>query len=132
MGSAYYSMALFGLRTMIDLPLTLFLLAVHTGMRRSELLGLRWRDVDIDMASLSVVQVVRELPGGRIIFSEPKTAKGRGQIGIIANLLPKSLLPEPKGPNIDTKPGWRNGRRTGLKIRRSNSPCGFESHPRQI
>ena len=98
MGSAYYSMALFGLRTMIDLPLTLFLLAVHTGMRRSELLGLRWRDVDIDMASLSVVQVVRELPGGRIIFSEPKTAKGRGQIRGYCQRIVKVLVPDAKRP----------------------------------
>jgi hypothetical protein len=24
---------------------------------------------------------------------------------------------------------WRNGRRCGLKIRWSDTPCGFESHP---
>lgn len=30
-------------------------LAIYTGLRRSELLGLRWKDVDLDMATLSVV-----------------------------------------------------------------------------
>jgi integrase len=28
----------------------LFTLALYTGMRRSELLGLRWKDVDLDLA----------------------------------------------------------------------------------
>jgi len=32
--------------------------AVSTGLRQAELLGLRWRDVDLDMASLSVSQVL--------------------------------------------------------------------------
>jgi integrase len=33
-----------------------FLLAANTGMRRGELLGLRWKDVDLEMARLSVQQ----------------------------------------------------------------------------
>ena len=32
--------------------------ALKTGMRQAELLGLRWRDVDLDLASISVHQVV--------------------------------------------------------------------------
>lgn len=55
----------------------LFLLAAHTGMRRSELLGLRWGDVDLDMPTLSVARVMHQLKDGRIVFDEPKTAKGR-------------------------------------------------------
>ena len=34
----------------------LVLLAVATGLRRGELLGLRWRDVDLDAATLAVRQ----------------------------------------------------------------------------
>lgn len=34
----------------------LFTVAVYTGMRRSELLGLRWKDVDVDLAQLSVTK----------------------------------------------------------------------------
>ncbi|MBU2009416.1 MAG: site-specific integrase [Chloroflexi bacterium] len=66
----------------------ILLLALHTGMRRSELLGLRWKDIDLDMASLSVSQVVLGLAGGKLHFSEPKTAKGRRQIA----LTPTSVL----------------------------------------
>lgn len=57
-------------------------LAVYTGMRRSELLGLRWRDVDLDMATLSITQVMHHLNDGRTIFQEPKSQKGKRQIAL--------------------------------------------------
>ncbi len=60
----------------------LFHLAAYTGMRRSELLGLRWKDVDLDMATLSVVQVLHQLHDRRIVFQEPKTAKGSRTIAL--------------------------------------------------
>ena len=52
---------------------SLFHLGIHTGLRRSELLGLRWKDVDLDMGTLSVVQIVQKLRNGTVIFQEPKT-----------------------------------------------------------
>jgi integrase len=55
-------------------------LALYTGMRRSELLGLRWKDVDLGMGALSVVQVMDKLRDGSIVFSEPKTAKSRRMV----------------------------------------------------
>ena len=67
---------------------TLFLLAAHTGMRRSELLGLRWKDVDLDMATLSVTQVMHRLKGGRVVYDEPKTANSRRLVA----LTPASVL----------------------------------------
>ncbi len=57
-------------------------LALYTGLRRSEFLGLRWSDIDLDMATLSVVQVIHRLRDGRIIFQEPKTTKGRRLIAL--------------------------------------------------
>jgi len=60
----------------------IFHLAIFTGMRRSELLGLRWCDVDLDMATLSVTQVKHCLGGGKIVFEEPKTEKSRRQIAL--------------------------------------------------
>jgi integrase len=63
------------------------LLAATTGMRRGEVLGLRWRDTDLDAGRVAVRQTlaaVRDVdadPGkpGRhlVVFGEPKTAKGR-------------------------------------------------------
>ena len=60
----------------------LFHLAVYTGLRRSELLGLRWKDVELRLATLSVTQVMHRLQGGEIVFLEPKTAKGRRQVAL--------------------------------------------------
>ena len=47
--------------------------AAFTGMRRSELLGLRWRAVDLENGSLAVVLTLHQLAGGRYDFQEPKT-----------------------------------------------------------
>ena len=65
-------------------PLFCFLrLAFFTGMRRGELLGLRWRDVDLDAAALSVQQTwVRGANG--LAFGAPKTARGRRRITLDA------------------------------------------------
>ena len=57
-------------------------LAVYTGLRRSELLGLRWKDVDLYLATLSVTQVMHKLQGGRVVFMEPKTAYSRRQVAL--------------------------------------------------
>jgi integrase len=58
-----------------------WLLMATTGMRRGEVLGLRWVDVNLEVGRLSVVQtlaLVRE----RLIFGEPKTAKGRRSVAL--------------------------------------------------
>ena len=57
-------------------------LAAYTGMRRSELLGLTWKHVDLEFASLSVVQVLHRLRDGRIVYEPPKSAKGRRQVAL--------------------------------------------------
>src|SRR5690348_1359189 len=51
---------------------TLYLLAATTGLRRGELVGLRWSQVDLDGASLAVTQT-RVVAGGKVVTSEPKT-----------------------------------------------------------
>jgi integrase len=52
-----------------------------TGMRRGEALGLRWSDVDLENARLSVRRAL--VPTNRkVVVSEPKTAKGRRVIAI--------------------------------------------------
>ena len=54
----------------LELPVKL---ACHLGLRRSEVLGLRWRDVDLQTGLLSV-RWVRTTVGYRVVEKTPKTA----------------------------------------------------------
>ncbi len=54
----------------------LWLLAAHTGLRQGELLGLRWRDVNLERGLLRVVQAVPTVRQG-VEFAAPKGGKGR-------------------------------------------------------
>jgi integrase len=58
---------------------TLYILAVHTGMRQGEMLALRWQDVDMENAVVSVKRTLTRI-GGKVAFGEPKTKKSRRSI----------------------------------------------------
>ena len=57
-------------------------LATYTGMRRSELCGLRWKDVDLLHGTVSIAQILHCLRGGRIVLEAPKTPKSKRLIGL--------------------------------------------------
>lgn len=54
----------------------LFLIAATSGLRISELLALRWEDVDFKAGQLVVDEGVVALPGGVREFNKPKTRRG--------------------------------------------------------
>lgn len=56
-------------------------LAVMTGLRQGELLGLRWQDVDLDGRQIHVRQALQVVPGG-ITFRPPKTATSKRAVEI--------------------------------------------------
>ncbi len=58
----------------------LFVTAAHTGMRRGELLGLRWSDIDLEAKSLFVRRAMTVLRGRQIAFGPPKSAGSRRRI----------------------------------------------------
>jgi integrase len=58
------------------------LIALSTGMRRGEVLALRWKNVDLEQGTVRVVESLEETKAG-ILFKSTKTDKGR------AVLLPK-------------------------------------------
>jgi len=60
----------------------LFYLALFTGMRRSELLALRWCDFDLLLCQVYVTRSLHHLRTGEIIFRAPKTAKGRRMVSL--------------------------------------------------
>jgi integrase len=59
--------------------------ALSTGLRQSELLGLRWRDIDLDMLSISVSQVLYKR-NGVCQFTEPKTEHSRRRVAMTPKL----------------------------------------------
>jgi integrase len=59
-----------------------WLLAATTGMRRGEVLGLRWQDVDMARSTLTVRQTVTVGASGAPIFQEPKTPKARRTVTV--------------------------------------------------
>jgi len=70
---------------------TLFYLLLHTGLRRGEALALRWRNVDLGLASLgvsaylSVTETAYKL-NGTCIIKEPKTPKSQRRIALSPSL----------------------------------------------
>jgi integrase len=65
---------------------TALMLAATTGMRRGEVLGLRWRDVDFDDRSLSVTQTITTVKN-QIVGGEPKTPTSRRNIALDAHTI---------------------------------------------
>ena len=114
--------------------------AVSTGLRRAELLGLRWRDIDLEMLSISVSQVLYKRRG-TCTFKEPKTTHSRRRVAMTPKLalflkqyqserkrlyrkLEKQLTPDdlvfasvegkPIDPNVLTHAFSRMAKRAGL------------------
>jgi integrase len=62
----------------------LFILALATGMRRGEILGLKWQDINFTTGTLQarriLTRVPTKMPGKGYVEAEPKTEKGRRSI----------------------------------------------------
>jgi integrase len=61
----------------------LYVLAVHTGMRQGELLGLKWQDVDLKDGTIQV-RCSPTKSGTSLVLGSPKTVKSRGKIKLTA------------------------------------------------
>ncbi|GAA1797252.1 site-specific integrase [Planosporangium flavigriseum] len=59
----------------------LYVTALTVGLRRGELLGLRWHDIDLDAGTLTVRQTVHRVDG-RLEFAEPKTDRSRRTVPV--------------------------------------------------
>jgi len=56
-----------------------FRLLAATGLRRGEVLGLRWRDVDFDLAQIAVANTITEA-GREVVMGAPKTTLSRRNV----------------------------------------------------
>jgi integrase len=87
-----------------------WLTAATTGMRRSELLGLRWSDLDLAAASLVVNATLVPGVDGRPLFEEmPKTRAGHRTVSLDAVTV-DALRTERAGQEDDRRlgEGWHN------------------------
>jgi|GEM_PF-208855 len=60
-----------------------YLMLLAYGMRRGEVLGLRWRDVDLDQGTIHVQQQLQRI-GSKLMAGDVKTEAGRRILPIIA------------------------------------------------
>jgi integrase len=101
-----------------------WLLVATTGMRRGELAGLRWADVDLDGSRVSPRRP-RVVVNYAVEVSEPKTAKGRRALALDAVTV--AALREHKARQAEERAmvgaGWQD---TGLVFTR---PDGAPIHP---
>lgn len=93
-----------------DEPLqTLYLLALSTGLRRGELLALKWDDIDLEEGKLSVRRTLGRSSTQGIVIAEPKTPQGRRTVRLSAPIV--AALRTHRKQQLERRlaagPGWR-------------------------
>ena len=58
------------------------MMAVITGMRKGEIIALRWSDIDLERRVLRVLHTVDYIPGYGYVEHEPKTPAGKRTIDL--------------------------------------------------
>lgn len=101
-----------------------YVLALMTGLRKGELLGLRWQDIDWEQSTITVRQ--RQDSHAPRTFDQPKTDRGRRIIAMDAQTLDllKAHRTVQKRRRLAAGPGWEDwdlvcctGRGTPLSAR---------------
>jgi len=87
-------------------------LALGTGMRRNEMLGLRWRDVDLDAGRLTIERSLEQTAAHGIRTKAPKTKHGRRTISLPAHLA------------TELRQHWREQQEQRLRIGLGKAPEG--------
>lgn len=73
-----------------------FYTEITTGLRRGEICGLKWCDLDEESGTLKICRSIHSAPGGALEVGNPKTEKGTRTI-----LLPASTLQRAEGATQD-------------------------------
>lgn len=88
----------------------LFAVGVALGLRRGELLGLRWSDVDLERGVLNVRQTAQRLEGVGLVFGPPKSSRSWRTIPLPASSM--RILREHRSRQVAEKlalgPAWED------------------------
>jgi integrase len=96
-----------------DRDFPLYQLAAATGMRRGELLGLRWRDVDLEGGRLSIrQQVTRQADAWG--FGPPKSAKSKRSLDLDADTV--AILCEQRERQLFERRRWDDAYHSDLDL----------------
>jgi integrase len=103
----------------------IYVLAIHTGLRQGELLGLHRDDIDLEKGVINVRHQISSIRGQGLTITEPKTDKAKRPV-----ILPPSALEalKPYLEVIDSSPGLIFKTSTGKPI----SPRNILRHFKQV
>jgi integrase len=90
----------------------LYILALCLGLRRGELLGLRWEDIDLDAGTLEVVQTLQRVSGA-LRFVLPKTENSARTIPLPPLCL-RALHEHRRQQFTERADAWPNWQENGL------------------
>jgi integrase len=87
-----------------------YYLAVLTGLRRSELCGLQWDNVDLVRGRLSVVKTLQRIKGHGLVEGQPKTERSRRSIALDpeAVALLHAIRGQQVAQQLEAGPIWQN------------------------
>ena len=109
-------------------------LAIKTGMRQGELLGLKWSDLDWNRGTIRVERQVQRVRGKGMQFMPPKTKAGRRTIQIFENtlLVLRSHKSQQEIDKMLAGPNWKDhdliiASKVGTPLSQSNLLKEFKS-----
>ena len=88
----------------------LYLFAVHTGLRRSEICGLKWAAVDLPAKRLSVVATLQRIKGHGLVEGQPKTGRSRRSVALSPEAIEalQSVRGVQIGQRLQAGPLWQD------------------------
>jgi integrase len=102
--------------------------AAFTGARRSEILALRWTDLDVEKRVLRIERAIEQVHGQPLALKDPKTARGRRTIAIDGDLV--GLLLAEREKHLRIMAGVPDGVAVNLSlVRLSDNALMFPSPP---
>jgi integrase len=105
----------------------LYVLALTTGLRRGELLALRWDDIDLGSRQLHVLRAMQRVDG-KLQIVEPKTSSAR-RIVVLPQLAIRHLKEHKKRQDAERLARGEAWREHGLVLA---SSIGTPTEPRNV